>query len=52
MCGMMINLVILTSQCLKDNVRSLQKKEEKKKKITIFVSVLFINVQVEAPLLH
>lgn len=49
----MINLVILTSQCLKDNMRSLQKKEEKKEKKNYnFVSVLFINVQVEAPLLH
>lgn len=39
----MINLVILTSQCLKDNVRSLQKKEEKKKKITI-LSVFYLSM--------
>lgn len=37
---MMINLVILSSQCLKDNKRSLQKKE---KKITI-LSVFYLSM--------
>lgn len=45
----MINLDILSSQCLKDNNAPLQKMG---KKDYNFVSVLFINVQVGAPLLH